>query len=210
MIFGAFFLLLILFCIGLIFSFADSRLLENTDISLFIIVLLLYGLALLSLCMLVASLMSTSQRASLFMFLLLLVAYLLPSWSQLLPKVGYTGVTLLFAKVFAFCHCTITVQVSSFVERRPRTKFTLQIACAYMFSMEMQDDGVTWTTMGASPLKNDGFGGVTECVIYLITQIVCFNPVHERNSRTLQILYFLLSLYFERVTLSKYGAKLPW
>lgn len=139
---------------------------------------------------------SSAQRASLAMLVLLIAAYLLPSWAQLTPDVGYEGGGLVLAQLLCFLHCSIAIQVpADSQDPRHIKRRRLQVADAYIFSLEALGRGVGWSSMRQSPTKKDQFGGVQECLVLLLVQTV---------------LYFLLSLYAEAVAPSKYGAKKPW
>jgi ATP-binding cassette subfamily A (ABC1) protein 3 len=182
LLFSSVFVETIILIVAIIFITVNTQLLARTDLSVFICLLLLYGFALIGQMMLIASVSATSQRASVVMFVVLLVGYVTPQWAQLTPTVGYTGVQLITAQLLCLLHCTVCVQVG----------------VGYVFARETSiagAGGVTWTTLAQSPVDGDGFNGVAECMIYLVLQIA---------------VYQLLAVYFDHVAPSKYGARAPW
>uniref|UniRef100_A0A914VD27 ABC transporter domain-containing protein n=1 Tax=Plectus sambesii TaxID=2011161 RepID=A0A914VD27_9BILA len=120
--------------------------------------MLLYCTSLLCLCFLVSSLTATAQQAGIVMFVLLLVAYLAPSWAQIVPTIGYTGGKAWTARIASIIHCGVTVQ----------------IGFAYIIKWETIEMGAQWATLGDSPVEDDDFGALLECFLHLIIQIVYY------------------------------------
>jgi ABC-type transport system involved in multi-copper enzyme maturation permease subunit len=178
-IFGLIFFLLLAVILALIIKYINANLIEHTPLSVLLVFLMLYCTALLCLCFLVSSLVATAQQAGIVMFVLLLIAYLAPNWAQIVPSVGYTGGKTWTARIASLIHCGVTVQ----------------IGFAYIIKWETIELGAQWATLSDSPVDGDEFGGLLECCIHLIIQIVY---------------YMLLSVYFDLVAPSKYGFKLPW
>ena len=83
-----------------------------------------------------SSLMSTAQRASVSMLCVVLLGYLVPSWSGIVPAVGYEGGTAIFARVSCFMLPPVAVQ----------------IGITYVIEWEKQEKSVDFGTMFDTPL----------------------------------------------------------
>lgn len=131
---------------------------EYTEITLMLVFFLIYSLALLALCFLVASLMSSGQKAGIVIIVLLVAAWLPPQWAQILPNVGYTGGILIFARICSVLHCAIAAQ----------------IGVAYMTEWEKNEIGALWSNIGDSPMASDQYGGVLEALLTMVGQIFVY------------------------------------
>lgn len=157
LIYGLTFALTLGVVLAVIFKGFNPRVIEHTPLLLMVVAILLYMGALVAMCFLISSMLATAQRAGIFTFVILLVAYLAPSWGQLLPDVGYID-NIVIARIFSLIHCSVTAQIS----------------LAYIIAWEKAEIGAQWNALGKSPVDGDRFYGLLECMIHHVVQIIYY------------------------------------
>lgn len=115
---------------------------------------IMYGVALVSMCMLVSSVSPSAQRASVTALLLMIAGYLIPGWSGL-GNIGYDDNRLIFARVCIALHPTLTMSV-----------LLSYIAEYEILSKDATDELFT------SPVVPDGIAGIGEFFIWFLIQTV--------------------------------------
>uniref|UniRef100_A0A914VWS2 ABC transporter domain-containing protein n=1 Tax=Plectus sambesii TaxID=2011161 RepID=A0A914VWS2_9BILA len=155
-IFGGAMLLTVILPLSIFLKFGAGVIMQSVSFPLLLLLLVLFGAALLCLSLMVSSLMPSPEWANTFMSFSTLLAMYIPTWAQLLPDVGYTE-TGWIVRLTCLLHPTVATLVS----------------IGYIFAGTKHGETIDLFAMH-SPIANDKFGGFTEGVIILLCQCVVY------------------------------------